>query len=209
MMGSGTNNVRLLVQRHVGRQINALQNGILSDSKAWAGASLAKLRRAAGKMPGESPDVWGLEFEDLPQELFGRGNEPSRGEWAVHLALTLYAVHQQSQSLPMHVASDFKHHDYRGMGTAVRRLAATGIGEKLESGEMPRRFSAMVTSESIEEASHYARQLIHQLRGAGIPLDYVTFSGQLFDFQNPYTRDRVRLEWAREFSRNPRMTDEE
>ena len=66
---------------------------------------------------------------------------------------------------------------------------------------MPRRFKALVTAESIEELAHYARQLVTQLRGERIPLDYARLAGQLYDFQNPYYRSRVRLEWAREFSR--------
>ena len=55
---------------------------------------LAQLRRGAGKKPGELPELWGMIFEKVPDELLGK-NEVSYAEWAIYTALTLYAVHRQ------------------------------------------------------------------------------------------------------------------
>jgi CRISPR system Cascade subunit CasB len=73
---------------------------------------------------------------------------------------------------------------------------------------MPRRFSALVTAESIDEVAHYARQIVQQLRSVEVPLDYGRLAGQLYVFQYSYLRDRVRLEWAREFAQWRPQQDE-
>lgn len=58
-------------------------------------AELAKLRRGIGHAPGELPDLWGSLLQGMPASFYGT-NGPSHEEWAVYLALTLYALHQQS-----------------------------------------------------------------------------------------------------------------
>ena len=40
-------------------------------------AYLAKMRKGVGKVPGADPELWGILFEDLPEELTGRGNNGS------------------------------------------------------------------------------------------------------------------------------------
>ena len=40
-----------------------------SGTKAY----LAKMRKGVGKVPGADPELWGILFEDLPEELIGRG----------------------------------------------------------------------------------------------------------------------------------------
>lgn len=58
-------------------------------------AELAKLRRGIGHAPGELPELWGGLLQGMPESFYGT-NGPSHEEWAVYLALTLYALHQQS-----------------------------------------------------------------------------------------------------------------
>ena len=66
-------------------------------------ARLAELRRGVGHQPGDLPTLWGSFLQELPKELWGRETaaeecrEPSEAEWAVYLALTLYALHQQGE----------------------------------------------------------------------------------------------------------------
>ena len=66
-------------------------------------ARLAELRRGVGHQPGDLPALWGSFLQELPKELWGRETaagecrEPSEAEWAVYLALTLYALHQQGE----------------------------------------------------------------------------------------------------------------
>lgn len=182
----------------VDTRISSIQNDYLSaKSKSRGARKLASLRHAMLMPIGSSADAWSLEFEGLPSDLVGRDPEPSPGEVAVHGALTLYAFHQQGQSCPMHIRGNV-----HGFGNAIRQLV---IQEKdhysnLEVGEMPRRFRAFITAESMDETLHYARQMVQQLRGASIAIDYAKFAAQLYSLQNPYKSDQVRLAWGREYA---------
>lgn len=191
---------RKRIERYVSNRVAWLQD---HRKESYSKGLLAALRRSVAAQPGEVLDTCDFEFERLPDELRGRGSEPATaGEWAAHLAFALYAVHQQSQESNMHCACSHGREQHHGLGHAVKQLALKGTGEQLEQGQMPSRFAALVTSESVEELAHYARQLVQQLRGASIPLDYGRLAGQLYWYQLPEYRNRVCLEWAREFS-NP------
>ena len=182
----------------VSRQVNMVQSIYLSATGQSKGArELAALRRAVTKFPGAAVDTWQLEFDGLPEALVGRGDEPSAGEWAGHAALTLYAAHQQSQTFPMHQRGE-----EHGLGQAMREFVQRNANRfsNLEQGELPRRFAALVTAESFSETVHYARQLVHQLRSAAIPLDYALLAQQLYDLQIPGRADAVRLAWGRGFA---------
>ena len=59
-------------------------------------STLAHLRRGAGCTPGEMPQLWGFFLDGMPEEWMGN-REPSRAEWAIYTALTLFALHQQGK----------------------------------------------------------------------------------------------------------------
>lgn len=179
-------------------RISTMQGDYLSPNKKSRGARhLAMLRHALMMPIGSDADAWSLEFDGLPEQLVGRGPSASQGEIAVHAALTLYAVHQQGKSDPMHVRG-YEH----GLGNAVRQMVSRDHNRyaNLEFGEMPRRFRALITAESMDETLHYARQLVQQLRREGIPLDYSLLAKQFFNLQNPYRVDQVRISWGRGYT---------
>ena len=62
-------------------------------------AELAELRRGVGRAPGEKPMLWGTILTNLPEEFYGRNGEPSRAEWAIYIALTMFALHQQGHDI--------------------------------------------------------------------------------------------------------------
>lgn len=78
-------------------------SGLWSLPKPQRRARLAELRRGVGHQPGDLPALWGSFLQELPKELWGRETaagecrEPSEAEWAVYLALILYALHQQGE----------------------------------------------------------------------------------------------------------------
>ena len=190
------------LEKFVASRVSAIQNEYLSsggERKPNAARKLALLRRAVSQAPGENPDEWSILFEGMPECLVGKGPDSSPGELAAHTAITLYAVHQQSQGVPMHCRG----RDYN-LGTSVRRFVnlAKADGLDLMNGELPVRFAALVTAESFSETQHYLRQLIHQLKGKSIPLDYALLAGQLYDLQFPQKADGVRLSWGRGFARS-------
>jgi CRISPR system Cascade subunit CasB len=195
------------VMRFVRERVGKLQSMVLSERYHAAGArDLAVLRRAVTTVPGAAPEVWGIEFEGMPDSLAGVRRDPSAGEWAVHAALTLYAVHQQSQQVGMHCIGEAY-----GLGASVRQMVwkEKDRYKNLEEGQLPRRFAAMVTSETMEEMLHYARQIVQLLRSSGIPLDYGLLARDLFEIQNPYRSDFVRLTWGRGYTHPPMIEDEE
>lgn len=50
-----------------------------------------------GRQPGDLPALWGALLADMPEQLQG-SNGPSKAEWAVYTALTLFALHQQGEA---------------------------------------------------------------------------------------------------------------
>ena len=61
-------------------------------------ARLARLRRGVGKIPGELPELWGEFLNGIPEEFLSKSGEATKGEWAIYLSLTLYALHQQGNN---------------------------------------------------------------------------------------------------------------
>ena len=99
------------VKLYAAQQLHRLQS--LPDNQRRA--ELAKLRRGIGHAPGELPELWGSFLLGMPESFQGR-SAPSAAEWAVYLALTLYAMHQQGNDRPMNCPGNT-------LGRAVRQLA--------------------------------------------------------------------------------------
>ena len=144
-------------------------------------AELAKLRRGIGHAPGELPELWGGLLQGMPASFYGT-NGPSHEEWAVYLALTLYALHQQSNDTVCVSQLGCT------LGRAVRRLAEQTVasGQDWTESSILRRFNALATAEEITEISHHLRGMIQLLRAAkpdSIPLDYPQLAVDLYGLQ--------------------------
>ena len=162
----------------------------LAATRATSGttAVLARLRRAVGKPPGWDPELWELTLSGVPGRVVS--DAPTVEERAVHTAITLYAVHQQSRPEPMHVRG-------HALGNAMRSLASATQAES----DVRRRFDATATATSFDEAVHHLRGLITQLRSHRVPLDYGLLADDLLQLQDPRTADAVRLRWGRQYYR--------
>ena len=164
-------------------------------------ALLANLRNGAGKKPGDMPELWGEIFSDIPETMYSYGGEPSREEWAIYTALTLFATHQQGKSPktnPMHAAG-------RKLGVSLSDLVET----ESDRPRVARRFSAMATSGSMKELNAHLRGLVQILRAKDIPVDYAALASDLYYFQNPTTAPQIRLRWGQDFYRKHKAHDEE
>lgn len=96
-------------------------------------AELAELRRGVGRQPGDLPALWGALLADMPEQLQG-SNGPSKAEWAVYTALTLFALHQQGE------AGVSMNQPGRTLGGAVRQLAEkTAAGQDWTESSVLRR----------------------------------------------------------------------
>jgi CRISPR system Cascade subunit CasB len=172
----------------VARRVRVLQE---TRSRSSSVAALAHLRANVAREPGADPRIWSLTVEGVPGDA--RGDSASAEERAVHAALTLYAVHQQSRS-------DGMHQPGVGLGRAVARLdRARGGGESEHTSPVRRRFDAAVTAEDLTEVVHHLRGLVGQLRADGIGLDYGMLADDLHLYQRPDGADVVRRRWARQF----------
>lgn len=220
--------------------IGRLQHLYRQDVPA-AVATLARLRRAAGRTVHDTPDIWGVDgLEDLAQvwEVQRQSHEadPSGSEAppellspharhqrevstraeeeAVHVAVTLWALHQQS-------VRDAAMHEFGwGLGRAVRALARGGSGSAASADPAPepgrtgprsgsrlddelsetlrKRFVRIGTSTSFDMLVVRLREVVLLLRTARIPLDYARLADQLCRWQNEDLRADVRRGWGRE-----------
>ena len=174
-------------------------------------AELAELRRGVGRQPGDLPALWGALLADMPEQLQG-SNGPSKAEWAVYTALTLFALHQQGE------AGVSMNQPGRTLGGAVRQLAEkTAVGQDWTESSVLRRFNALATAEEITEISHHLRGMIQLLSAAkdgGIPLDYPQLAADLYELQCTDPRyaqipANVRLRWGQDLYRDPKPAPEE
>ena len=186
-------NAGLLVDRRIGgtKTWEGLQSRYLRNESRARG-ELAALRKGASRSPGELPEIWELTRVEVPD---GAGDAPTWEEIAVHTAMTLYAVHQQSRTEPMFSPGV-------GLGSAAHDL----VGRDEENPSARARFNALVTSTTVAELRHHLRSFVSLLRARGIALDHAMLADDIFRFQQPGGAKKVRLNWARQYYSLPAET---
>jgi CRISPR system Cascade subunit CasB len=180
---------------HVARTVGALQARVLSTvPQPEAISALARLRRGLGRAPGF--DFTLERYLRVPDDLLGRrpddDAEAADTEHAVHDAVTLYALHQQSRRERMHV-------DGRGLGQALATLV---VRRNAGAEGVRRRFAALGTASSYSESVYHLRSLVVMLREQQIPLDYGLLTDDLRTLRRPDGQSRVQAIWGREFFRS-------
>ena len=182
-------NAGLLVDRRIGGP-RGLQARYRDDkNKARARGELAALRKGVSRSPGELPEIWELTRVEVPD---GAGDAPTPEEIAVHTAMTLYAVHQQSRTEPMFRPGV-------GLGSAAHDL----VGRDEENPSARARFNALVTSTTVVELRHHLRGFVSLLRARGIALDHAMLADDVLHFQQADGARSVRLNWARQYYSPP------
>jgi CRISPR system Cascade subunit CasB len=188
---------------HVADVIADLQWRYQND-RPDAAAALARLRRAVTDEPGTArlPAACWLPDELIEDDYRHLDTltepQPTPAEQALHSAVTLWALHQQSRR-------DQRMHS---LGTpfaaAVQRLALASPNEETVHA----RFAAAATAATYRSLTHHARGLILQLRDAQISFDYGLFADDLVLFQRSAQAstgltgpERVRSRWGREYWR--------
>jgi CRISPR system Cascade subunit CasB len=154
-----------------------------------SGQDLAALRRGLGRDAGEVPQIWPF-YCSLRSD--GSLTKQLRAE---HVALTLFAVHQQAKDQPMHRSGV-------GLGTALLAVRRSG---KYSPEAVDRRFAAAATATSVAELTGHLRGLVTQLRAVGQDgqrgqgLDYTQLVNELRDWQHPERLGRVRRRWGGQY----------
>ncbi len=162
---------------------------------------LAELRRGAGTQPGELPALWGAFLSDLPDEMLSRDGEASRSEWAIYIALTLFALHQQGKDLKCESVNT----KGKGLGSAVAELVKT----EEDRQRVWKRFQTIATSSDVRELGYYLRSMIQLLKAEGISLDYGVLAKDIFDYQDSNRVNVVRLKWGEDFYRQKKEETDE
>lgn len=189
----------MLVRQYTQRQLAGLDKQ-RNDSQGRA--AMAHLRRGVGHVPGELPALWGSFLAGLPEELRSISGEPSRAEWAIYTALTLYALHQQGKAESVQ-AEDVS------LGKAALRLAG---GSEDDRQRIWRRLNLVAQADDMPELSYRLRQLVTLLKAGGVGLDYALLAADLFEYQFEASANRVRLRWGQDFfhtSKNEEDHDDE
>jgi CRISPR system Cascade subunit CasB len=184
---------------HVARTVSGLQARLLREApQPEAVSALARLRRGIGRAPGF--DYTLERYLQVPQHLLGYrppdAAEAADSEYAVHDAVTLYALHQQSRRERMHV-------DGRGLGWALAGLVRTVSGPQ----GVRRRFAALGTASTYHESIYHLRGLVTMLREHQIPLDYGLLADDLQALRRPGGRPQMQATWGREFFRSRPTSD--
>lgn len=149
-----------LVRKHIGWLMGSNPQHL----RPRATALLAQLRQAADKEPGTVPAVWSITIDGIPDRITESRRE--RAEWAIHLAMTQFAAHQQAKGTSMHVPG-------RPFGLAVRSLAERSAGQgDIHETPVYQRFSALATATTKAAIVAHSRGLISQLRSNDIGFDY-------------------------------------
>lgn len=182
------------VEREAGRRLKRIMR---MENEGAQRALLAKLRKGVDRRPGELPELWAILLDDLPENMRSvRTEEPSRAEWAIHTALTMFALHQQGRDVtrePMHQAEI-------SLGAAADHLARCQPGDLAENRErVLRRFNQVATASSMEAINHYLRAFIQLLHANNIALDYAMLARDLFRYQFDDLAKAVRLRWGEDF----------
>jgi len=167
----------------------------------WAKQQLASLRRYVGKTIEESPGTWEVLFTGIPDDLTAGGyDRTTQSEIAVFTAITLFALHQQSEDRPMNQRG-------QGFGKACNALAAN---PKTSSEAISRRFAAAITSQDVVELSNHARSLIKLMKSSEPPiaLDYPRLAADIYDYQFESARSKVQKRWAMDYYKSNVFTQE-
>jgi CRISPR system Cascade subunit CasB len=179
---------------HVAYTVGGLQARLLRDPpQPEAISALARLRRGIGRDPGF--DYTLERYLYVPERLLGDrpwdDSQPADSEHAVHDAVTLYALHQQSRRERMHV-------DGRGLGASLAALVRASTGPE----GVRRRFAALGTASTYHESIYHLRSLVMMLREHAIPLDYGLLADDLRTLRKPQGRATMQAIWGREFFRS-------
>lgn len=170
------------------KALYALHWGLESTTphlQAQARRTLARLRRS---LTGPRHEVEAYEFV--------LAHEPPRAEQNAWLLVAgVYALHPQPRR--------------RGSGPKTIGASLRALAQK-RGDSVTRRFTQLVAVDR-DSLPHYLRQAVQLLRSEDVALDYTQLLSDLIVLLGErYLSDRahrVRLEWARDFHRQPAQTE--
>ncbi|MER6361788.1 type I-E CRISPR-associated protein Cse2/CasB [Kitasatospora sp. NPDC001527] len=169
--------------------VSQLQRGYRADESRSV-ARVAQIRRGAGRRIGDLPELWGLTGLERLYPNGRTGPSDALAENAMHTAVTLWSLHQQShRDAGMHRPGGPQ------LGSAVRQLMPIDdIDEPLR-----KRFVRAGSAPTFDILAQRLREIVLLLRRAAVPLDYGLLADQLYRWQLPTHRGEVNRSWGRGF----------
>lgn len=186
-----TNDFIESVRKEVSRKIRIIQEG----DEAVVKSRLAKLRHGIGLIPGEQPELWGMIFDGLPEQMLGKYGSPSKEEWAIYSALTLYALHQQGHDIHTQNMNIGK----QSLGMAASKLVYAQGGTEDDRERVSRRFNQIALANDIDALVYYIRTFIPLLSANDIGLDYPMLAQDIYMFQTTTGKSKVKLKWGQDY----------
>lgn len=166
-------------------------------------AMFASLRKGAGRIPGESPELFGVLLTDMPEEFLSESGTPTKEEWACYTALTLYAMHQQGNNPKIWCANTKKSMSIGAALAKYAALAADGNAYK----RMALKLQALSSSKDMAEFSWHLKSIINLLKTRGVQLNYADFAGDIFLYQIEERRSGLFLKWGQDFYRREKTLE--
>lgn len=170
-----------------------------SPQSHLARAQLAELRKSSSLNIMDNPLALGkvlfIMRGDFVEKLAGKTDAPSPSEQAAFAALTLFGLHMQSVTKPMHTAEI-------SFARACGRLYATGTSDSIKS-----RVDAMLLARDEKSRLLQIRSLVSLLRSKELPCDYGKLASDLRALMNPKRRPGVQLRWGRDFANGSFQTE--
>ncbi|MEV0636344.1 type I-E CRISPR-associated protein Cse2/CasB [Streptomyces sp. NPDC050619] len=148
-----------------------------------SGADLAALVLGLTVEAGRAQPMWRFYRSRVDDELAARGLVPDRLV-AEHMALALFAMHQQSQGRLMHAPGV-------RFGAAVRALH-----ERYSKDGVDGSMQAATQARSMGAVFFHLRGLVSQLSAIGQPLDYSRLLADLRSWPFPESRTRTIRSWG-------------
>ncbi|MBT1176069.1 type I-E CRISPR-associated protein Cse2/CasB [Bifidobacterium callimiconis] len=186
--------VRTLVEG--GYDATGVRHGGYLQNESYAVSAVARLRRSVGHEVGADPDIfiWTMppsEHPEIAGDVSRYPQGPSPEERAAHAAITLFAVHQQSnRAVSMHTDSNVS------FGRAVGRMACGNFNED----GIRSMFDRLQTASSWKELVRHARSLISLLKRERIAINYGLFAQDLLSLRGSRNQaNAVRTLWGRDF----------
>lgn len=183
------------IEQFVSKKIYVLEQ---MAGESAANTTYANLRRSVGKAPGEVPSVFGIVLRDMPEEFLSKDGEATKEEWACHIALTLYALHQQGNNPKNHPMNSTD--NKLGMGTSMRNFVICETDQNAEQ-RMQQRLQMLSTAKDVAEISYHLRGIIQLFRANGIVCNYAKLAGDLYEMQFRDQETKVCLRWGQDFYR--------
>ena len=190
--------------REVGRCVSAkvgrLQRACL-QGLAPERATMARLRKLDTPGGGSWMVVGEELFSDLPDLGMGKSVE-DKALLSIKASLKLYSIHQQSKDHPMAVFPKAGEGPSGRFGRACRLITfdpKKGEDEDGASGVRRRMASIEAAAGDFNGVEICVRALVRLMRAKDVQLDYGALARDLFLLQFESARERVFLDWARDY----------